>query len=256
MSLHLKKLRISALSGFLFTAGLVFSAPMPRADAFSASDITPIYLSPGDETPINVNAPTGSTSFGYFFDLTVGTKALNALGLAAQTPFGNGGYDVTLWKYVNSGANVGDYTQLATANFTAACVGTTCTTKNNFYWLEVPLLYLEETAVDPTKGYVIAAVGDFSTGAASIFFDGSGSFDPAVNYEDGGYNVYSDAGFPIPYGLQSDILPDPPYPALTTAGFFNSNISLFEVPGPLPVMGAAAAFGWSRRLRRRINTSA
>jgi hypothetical protein len=27
----------------------------------------------------------------------------------------------------------------------------------------------------------------------------------------------------------------------------------FEVPGPLPVLGSAAAFGWSRRLRRRIS---
>ena len=29
-----------------------------------------------------------------------------------------------------------------------------------------------------------------------------------------------------------------------------------QVPGPLPVMGAAAAFGWSRKIRRRIQTIA
>jgi hypothetical protein len=28
-----------------------------------------------------------------------------------------------------------------------------------------------------------------------------------------------------------------------------------EVPGPLPILGAAAAFGWSRKLRRRIKAS-
>jgi hypothetical protein len=28
-----------------------------------------------------------------------------------------------------------------------------------------------------------------------------------------------------------------------------------SVPGPLPLFGAAAAFGWSRSLRRRISTS-
>jgi len=28
-----------------------------------------------------------------------------------------------------------------------------------------------------------------------------------------------------------------------------------EVPGPLPVLGAGAAFGWSRRIRRRINVA-
>lgn len=27
------------------------------------------------------------------------------------------------------------------------------------------------------------------------------------------------------------------------------------VPGPLPLLGAAAAFGFSRKLRRRINTA-
>lgn len=28
-----------------------------------------------------------------------------------------------------------------------------------------------------------------------------------------------------------------------------------DVPGPLPIFGAAAAFGWSRRLRQRISTN-
>jgi hypothetical protein len=27
------------------------------------------------------------------------------------------------------------------------------------------------------------------------------------------------------------------------------------VPGPLPILGAAAAFGYSRRLRKRLSTS-
>ncbi len=37
----------------------------------------------------------------------------------------------------------------------------------------------------------------------------------------------------------------------------SESIKLFvgqEVPGPLPLLGAGAAFGWSRRLRRRIST--
>jgi len=29
----------------------------------------------------------------------------------------------------------------------------------------------------------------------------------------------------------------------------------YEVPGPLPVVGAAAAFAWSRRLRKRLNSA-
>ena len=32
-------------------------------------------------------------------------------------------------------------------------------------------------------------------------------------------------------------------------------VVLTEVPGPLPLLGVGAAFGFSRRLRRRISTS-
>jgi hypothetical protein len=51
----------------------------------------------------------------------------------------------------------------------------------------------------------------------------------------------------------------PPDPNLL-AGFVNAGVSgkvgvqyVYQyVPGPLPILGSAAAFGWSRRLRRRI----
>jgi hypothetical protein len=32
-------------------------------------------------------------------------------------------------------------------------------------------------------------------------------------------------------------------------------LDIEPVPGPLPALGGAAAFGWSRRLRRRVKTS-
>jgi hypothetical protein len=34
-----------------------------------------------------------------------------------------------------------------------------------------------------------------------------------------------------------------------------SNFTAPAVPGPLPLLGAGAAFGWSRQLRKRIGTS-
>jgi hypothetical protein len=33
------------------------------------------------------------------------------------------------------------------------------------------------------------------------------------------------------------------------------SLTLTEVPGPLPILGAAAAFGWSRKLRKRLKSS-
>lgn len=52
-------------------------------------------------------------------------------------------------------------------------------------------------------------------------------------------------------------------PTVNTApqkGFMTVNLSFetiptVQTPGPLPLIGAAAAFGWSRKIRRRINKS-
>ena len=40
--------------------------------------------------------------------------------------------------------------------------------------------------------------------------------------------------------------------AATTGGLSIDQLSGEPVPGPLPLLGAGAAFGWSRRLRRRL----
>jgi hypothetical protein len=48
------------------------------------------------------------------------------------------------------------------------------------------------------------------------------------------------------------------FPAPTISNefaYFGPNLNL-EVPGPLPIFGAAAAFGFSRKLRKRIKSSA
>ena len=96
-------------------------------------------------------------------------------------------------------------------------------------------------------------VGGGDNDLGSIF-----EFDPS-----GGGSITLKASFDGANGVS-------PYAALTPAGnglFYGTTIfgdngfgSIFEfdptpgapVPGPLPLMGAAAALGWSRRLRRRI----
>jgi len=43
---------------------------------------------------------------------------------------------------------------------------------------------------------------------------------------------------------------------ITTGGeFISDHVSAIEAPGPLPILGAAAAFGWSRKLRKRLKSS-
>ena len=73
-----------------------------------------------------------------------------------------------------------------------------------------------------------------------------GSFDGAINGS-GPYAALTAAGNGFFYGT-------------TPNGGANNQGAIFAfdsgvrdpVPGPLPLMGAGAAFGWSRRLRRRI----
>jgi hypothetical protein len=51
-------------------------------------------------------------------------------------------------------------------------------------------------------------------------------------------------------GLLSDL------GAASISGEFGLEYVYTYVPGPLPILGSAAAFGWSRRLRRRISKAA
>jgi hypothetical protein len=56
-------------------------------------------------------------------------------------------------------------------------------------------------------------------------------------------NVYDNSGLLYPQGNDG-----------TDPGIFGANFSE-AVPGPLPLVGAAAAFGWSRRLRKRVKVA-
>lgn len=62
-----------------------------------------------------------------------------------------------------------------------------------------------------------------------------------------------------PSGVSTQFLGNPPIPDAFTAkvdGTFGIRYVYTYVPGPLPILGSAAAFGWSRRLRKRISQAA
>ena len=68
----------------------------------------------------------------------------------------------------------------------------------------------------------------------------------------GGFKVNSGAPVTI-----SSLFPDVPGTSTPSAiDYWVASIDVEEVPAPLPILGAAASFGWSRRLRRRIQSSA
>jgi hypothetical protein len=102
--------------------------------------------------------------------------------------------------------------------------------------------------------------GDLLGGGWSLNF---GSFNVVA-----GEIVSASAAYSRPDGqlLFAKIPPDPFYPQLSGGGIDFRNLTpglspTYErirspqVPGPLPVFGAAAAFGYSRKLRKRIARS-
>jgi len=63
-------------------------------------------------------------------------------------------------------------------------------------------------------------------------------------------NVFLNAGSNSAYIVVQD------YWAFTGVISTEITVTTYEAPGPLPLLGAGAAFGWSRRLRRRLRSSA
>jgi hypothetical protein len=193
------------------------------------------------------NTPTSiSSSFGFFFDTNANVQ-MDGLGFSSQAAWNNGtSYTVKLWSYVNGGANPSDYTELASKTFTQ---GTSYTFQDNYFWQSLGPISLPDTfTTDPTDqiGYVIAAIGDFSANPGNVQYEtGTPTFNPNILNGGNGFNEASD-----PNGYFEVPIYDG---GVGSSGYFNANLSL--VPGPLPVLGAAAGFGWSRRLRKRIRAA-
>ena len=80
---------------------------------------------------------------------------------------------------------------------------------------------------------------------------------------DGAQNQTGSASFNVlagdVFGFRQNSLDSIEGRASTTISLFNGPVAdgpvAASVPGPLPLLGAGAAFGWSRQLRRRIGTS-
>jgi hypothetical protein len=257
-----KGLRPSLLAIAGGVAGLSLLGAAP-AQALNPASISPIFSKseggadlPGGVDGSRFPAGTGAYSVGFFFDVVGNGFFANALGVSAQAnvPWTQP-YTVALfsWEYdpaqASNPANGGyTFTSLAARKFnpgdpklvpTVGPIGDV-----QFYWLGLgSRIDLPDTsdAVDPEglRGYAVATRGFFNEPDGNfIETDGFVTFNSRADYLGDGFNAAS-ADFLYPF----------PVFEAGVNGYWNGNVSV--VPGPLPVMGVAAAFGWSRRLKKK-----
>lgn len=91
--------------------------------------------------------------------------------------------------------------------------------------------------------YVVGASGSYATD--QIAYNGTYTTSPGVTWLTGRFKL-------------SSVFTYPTNSSTLTPSVFGGNFSEYKepVPGPLPLAGAAAAFGWSRRLRKRVKVAA
>ena len=250
-----------AIAGGVVGAGLLGAAP---AQALNPASIVPIFGKSeggadlgGGVQGSRFPAGTPAYSVGFFFDVVGNGFFANALGLSAQANIAwTQPYTVSLfsWEYdpaqALNPANGGySFTSLASKQFNPGDPDLVPTTGPllgdvDFYWLGLgSRIALPDTsdAVDPDglRGYAVATEGFFNEPDGNfIETDGLVTFSSRASYLGDGYNA-QDFDFLYPF----------PVFEAGVNGYWNGNVSV--VPGPLPVMGVAAAFGWSRRLKKK-----
>ena len=80
-------------------------------------------------------------------------------------------------------------------------------------------------------------------------FDGTGLQTLTVNTALGGQNGFLGVIGTVPF---SNVIFGNPLQTVDAFSIDNAYFAPVPVPGPLPVIGASVAFGWSRCLRRRL----
>jgi hypothetical protein len=210
---------------------------------------------------IQTNTDPGGFTFGYTFDV-FSPQVVNALGVYHATnstlrpdykyesdhtvslfQFTGSDYnsqagDVNFWSLVTSA------TQSGSTSTPVACSGVV---KDLFCWLPITLVKINPGI------YMVSATGGWFE---DYFADGGNVIEanPQTAWIESVFSVYT-PGVDSPNLVPADCYT---YPAGSDCSnvypLWAANVST-DVPAPLPALGAAAGFAWTRRLRRRIAVS-
>jgi hypothetical protein len=192
---------------------------------------------------------------------TLGTSS-QASSIPSQLTFAN--FDSNLGtlssvRWVVQNVNVGGNVQLGNGTGSAITPGAP-TVAPTFTILNIPISGTTQAVtmnLDPVPSFqfVTRSLSGTYTGASSAVAVSPAQADAFAN--DPVVASYFSVWTSSPTSLLSTFSPDGS-PAASLTGQvrleyeYTPTTPGTAVPGPLPVLGAAAAFGWSRRLRRRI----
>jgi hypothetical protein len=249
------KLLAGAITPCLLVGATVVAQP---AKALNTGQINPIVLidpltnidpsSAGDFQVGTNPVPSfgnGNFSFGFDFEV-VNPITVNALGVFDAG--GTGAFNVDHTAYLWNSDDINNPNLLASSVFSA---GDCSVVTDNFCWQAI-------NPIELSPGfYTTAATGGWQAGEDGMAVGGNV------------IDTTADAFWIFPVFSEDGVEPSYPFPEVVAvsgnddpSGFayvipvWGSNVSIAEpVPGPLPLLGAAAAMGWSRRLRRRLKSS-
>ena len=222
--------KLTLLASLVSSTILVTSTP--------AQAIIPYLQLNNDQSISDVVVPE-ILGLGWEFSLSQPTRA-EFLGIYDYQ--GNGvtsGLDIYLWNESNTTTPIAKVLNID---------GLGGFFDNNFRWYRISPITLSPGS------YVVSA--DIALPAAK-----GGTFTtlPQVTWIEGRMADLIQSG-PGPQPLISPPVPALPYPAITTSGNGNwgGNVAYDDIPpapGPLPLLGVSAAYGFSRKLRKRIKSS-
>jgi len=239
-AIQLCKSRASIL-GMLGAASLMSLAVLSE----KAAAFTPVF-SFAPNPPQTIPSPANIRVFGYHFATQI-DRNLKSVGIYSDTQTD---HSVAIWDFTNpTTPSLLWQQQVPKTN--------QCNLFESFCWFNVTPLPLKAN-VD----YVIAT----TWGSSEPVPGGLSPSALTLNINQFGLNNSARVTSPpdaLPSSFLTDLTPYPPTGTSNSAdkGYFTANFSLdtyqapSQVPAPLPLFGAAAAFGMSRKIRRRITAA-
>jgi hypothetical protein len=237
-TIHRSKSKTSII-GMIGAASLL-SVAVPSAKAA----FTPAFTLPS--TP-NIITPTDSIIrvLGYHFTTTI-DRQVKSVGIFSPT---STDHTIGIWDFSLPTPSLVYQQQVRAADG--------CNLYQSFCWVNTP-----STALSASKDYVIAATwGQEDLPARLNSVVGLPTVNVANFSLDNSARIAS--GQPLPPSFLVDLASYAPTgtSSFDDKGYYTVNLSFdtfsppSQVPAPLPLLGAAAAFGMSRKIRRRISAA-